>query len=116
MKTKREVSSREHWLDFVRILAVFLVIWAHLVDVASYDKTSLKLIFGDVSLPIFREPLSIAFWENPLLYRGSSAGSVGVTVFFLASGYLMAGMSRRYSRSSFLLNRAFRIFPTLWFL
>ncbi len=115
MKTKLKESSREHWLDFVRILAVFLVIWAHLVDVTSYDKTSLKLIFGDVALPIFSEPLSIAFWENPLLYRGSSAGSVGVTLFFITSGYLMAGMSRRYSRKNFLLNRTFRIFPTLWF-
>lgn len=107
-------KSRQHYLDFIRIIAVLLVIWAHLVNVASYDTTSWKLIFGDIQLPVFQKPLQIATLENALAFRGSSAGAVGVTLFFITSGYLMAGMSARYSRREFLINRGFRIFPTLW--
>lgn len=114
MKTIKKQGTRESWLDFLRIIAVALVMWAHLVNVTSWDKSSLKAIFGEVDLPVFAEPLSFATWENVLAHRGSSAGAVGVTLFFITSGYLMAGMSDRYSRRNFLLNRAFRIFPTLW--
>jgi len=116
MKISKVGSAREYWLDFLRVIAVFLVMWAHMVNVSSWDKTSLKVVFGELKLPVFSEPLSFATWENVLAFRGSSAGAVGVTLFFITSGYLMAGMSRRYSRKSFLINRAFRIFPTLWFL
>lgn len=110
-----EGKSRQHYLDFIRIIAVLLVIWAHLVNVASYDTTSWKLFFGNIQLPVFQKPLEIATLENTLAFRGSSAGAVGVTLFFVTSGYLMAGMSARYSRRDFLINRGFRIFPTLWF-
>jgi peptidoglycan/LPS O-acetylase OafA/YrhL len=38
---------------------------------------------------------------------------IGVGLFFLISGWLMPPMLRRYSRTRFVVNRSFRIFPML---
>lgn len=44
----------------------------------------------------------------------TQTATLGVGLFFLITGYLMPMMCNRYSRTSFLMNRFFRIFPTLF--
>ena len=106
-------SGREYWVDFTRVIAVLLVMFAHLINVASNDPQSLRSIFGEVTLPAYPTHSALTILEWPLLYIKTSAGAVGVSLFFLASGYLMHGMSHRYQPYKFLLNRAFRIYPLL---
>ena len=43
----------------------------------------------------------------------TQTGILGVSLFFIITGYLMPLMLERYSRSGFLVNRVFRIFPVL---
>ena len=47
------------------------------------------------------------------LHFSTYLGTIGVALFFITTGYLMPLMLERYTRKEFLLNRAFRIFPTL---
>lgn len=41
-------------------------------------------------------------------------GSVGVEIFFLVSGFVIAASARGATAGQFLLNRAIRVFPALW--
>lgn len=43
-------------------------------------------------------------------------GYYGVMVFFVLSGFLMEGASRRYDAKKFLLHRFLTLFPTYWLL
>lgn len=52
--------------------------------------------------------------QIPLPYLGDVGGQFGVQLFFLVSGYLVVQSAARYAGWAFLLNRAFRIFPTYW--
>lgn len=109
--TKEVNSNRNFWVDLARIIAVMLVVNAHLIQVATWDQLSLKSIFGEVNLPILEKHSILLQIENPFIFFHTSSGAVGVSIFFLSSGFLMQQMSERYTRKSFLVNRAFRIYP-----
>jgi peptidoglycan/LPS O-acetylase OafA/YrhL len=66
-------------------------------------------------LPIFDGP---GFWGTRIEmfiggFMNSQAGVLGVSLFFIVTGYLMPMMLERYSRLEFLANRFFRIVPAL---
>ncbi|MEV6306643.1 acyltransferase [Actinoplanes sp. NPDC051861] len=80
-------ASRLAWLDGLRAVAVLLVVYAHLTR---YVFTDLRAVTGE--------------WLH--------AGTAGVMLFFLVSGYIIpASLERRGDLRAFWLSRARRLFP-----
>jgi peptidoglycan/LPS O-acetylase OafA/YrhL len=86
-------------LDLMRFVAAWLVVFYH---------------FGqfDWKYPSAHPPPNeVAF---PFLHRMTAIGSVGVEIFFLISGFVIAGSAVGQTPSQFALRRAIRILPALW--
>lgn len=79
-------------LQYLRAIAALLVVIWH----ASYHLWAIR---GDNSL-LSRTP--------------GISGALGVTLFFVISGYLMATLATRNSASQFMLHRVIRIYPIYW--
>lgn len=95
-----------------RVLAMLLVIYGHLASVATLS-TELPNIVVSSKLPIL--PNSALTSVDLLLCKiNTNSGTLGVVMFFIASGYLMSKMMDRYNRREFLVNRIISSFPTLW--
>lgn len=112
-------KKRLRYLDFVRGVAVLLVMYGHLVDVCTYAPTVPDVIneINNINLPII-PPDTHGLWHLStfLLYSGGVQTAVmGVFLFFLLTGCLIPDSLDRYSNPvAFLVNRFLRIFPTLW--
>lgn len=102
-------------MDVLRLLAVSLVMYEHLVPVATFAK-SLPLIFNNQTiLPVLNRH-SWDFWiieSGFVRILNTETAVLGVLLFFIITGYLIAGMLERYRRAEFIINRIFRIFPAL---
>lgn len=109
--------SRLIYLDLLRVISVFLVLYGHFVSVGGNATTIPGIISKDNEsyLPVVSlagTGLSILeFWLIAIFK--TQAAILGVSIFFIITGYLMPKMMARYVRSEFLTNRFFRIFPTL---
>lgn len=102
-------------LDVLRLISVLLVMYGHFVIVGG-DAFQIPLVVAEhVKLPLFHGG-DWQFWRLEVFlvetFKTQSA-ILGVSIFFLITGYLMPLMLERYSRMEFLLNRFFRIFPVL---
>lgn len=97
-----------------RVLAMLIVLLYHLVEVPSWAPEVINVYKSQLSSPIlsdtflYRAELKISNFLN------TNFGAFAVTMFFIASGYLVSKMMDRYSRKEFLVNRAISSFPTLW--
>jgi len=110
---------RNYGLDLARISAAYLVMFGHLTFAAT---VSLGRPFSDwaganESLPLLTKEGNWLWQINNYLLSdyGTATAIVGVSLFFLISGWLMPPMLDKYGRSIFLVNRFFRIFPMLIF-
>jgi peptidoglycan/LPS O-acetylase OafA/YrhL len=90
------------WLDLLRFaaalsVAVFhLFFWSWAGDVRGFD----RYIYADVQFPS-----AAAFtWF----------GWVGVEIFFVISGFVIANSASKASPTEFLINRALRLYPAVW--
>lgn len=104
------------YLDLLRVVSVFLVMWGHFVSVAG----GAEVIPGVINLELFSLPLIDSSQWHAYLFEifliekfSTQSAILGVSLFFIITGYLMPVMCERYSRTEFLVNRFFRIFPTL---
>jgi len=86
-------------LDVLRFFAVLLVLGQHLNDGCLAD---------------------VPAWARGLLDLWHYSGSVGVTLFFVLSGFLISGLLlKEYSRTGavdvrpFLVRRGFKLYPPL---
>lgn len=107
---------RMAYLDLLRIVSVILVMWGHFVSVGGGARMIPGIINPELTaLPLIDQTQWRAYLVEIFLIETFSTQSaiLGVSLFFLITVYLMPMMSDRYSRSEFLLNRFFRIFPTL---
>ncbi|MCB5201871.1 acyltransferase [Neorhizobium sp. T786] len=108
--------QREYGLDVARLIAALLVLWGHLMfggNVAADDPY--YRWSGSTDLPLL-DKASNVLWRPDWFFLtewGTATAIVGVGLFFLISGWIVPPMLKRYSRTVFLLNRAFRIFPML---
>ncbi|EOB6055461.1 acyltransferase family protein [Escherichia coli] len=110
------MKHRLAYLDLLRIVSVVLVMWGHFVMVAGGAQAIPGIINPDFTpLPLIDQTQWRAYLLEVFLVETFSTQSaiLGVSLFFLITGYLMPMMCDRYSRTEFLLNRFFRIFPTL---
>lgn len=109
--------SRLAYLDLLRVLSIILVMAGHFVLVAG----GAQVIPGIINPKIIMLPLiDSTQWRAYLIEVfliekfATQLAVLGVSLFFLITGYLMPMMCDRYSRKNFLLNCVFRIFPTLF--
>lgn len=110
------MKHRFAYLDIIRLLAVLLVMFGHYVLVGGGATEIPGIINPDFSLPLF-DQTKWQLWklETFLIEHFSTQTAIlGVSLFFIVTGYLMPMMMQRYSRRGFLVNRFFRIFPTLF--
>lgn len=103
---KSTEKNKNHiiFLDLLRVLAVLLVIWDHLIG-EWLDKNEVKWFFADIVKSFIDVPLGII----------QNFGFLGVVLFFLISGYVITHVSARESRKSFIIKRLFRIYPPFLF-
>lgn len=111
----RSKISRNYGLDLARVLAAYMVMSGHLVFGGTVATQRPYSDWAGVNEPL---PLlshnSLWRFDSYLLGTYHSAlAIIGVSLFFLISGWLMPPMLKKYSRSFFLLNRFLRIFPML---
>ncbi len=86
-------------LDLMRFVAAWLVVFYHFGQ------------FGRNYSSVRPSPDAVAF---PFLQRMTGIGSVGVEIFFLISGFVIAGSAVGQTPSHFAFRRAIRILPALW--
>ncbi|MBI0538316.1 acyltransferase [Roseomonas sp. KE2513] len=116
-KESNAEEGRILFLDYLRALAVLLVVWAHIFIVGVNNPESMAPWLPALTTNVFG---STAVFTNPhgqlalffVLKFGVSSGPVGVALFFLISGFVILRSVDRISPISFLVQRAFRIFPT----
>ncbi len=109
------MNSRLSQLDLLRLASVLLVMFGHFVMVGG-GATRIDLIIADgVPLPLIdASKWRLWLFEMYLVQIFKTQSAVlGVTLFFIITGYLMPMMLERYSRLGFLVNRIARIFPVL---
>jgi peptidoglycan/LPS O-acetylase OafA/YrhL len=94
-------NQAEHYfgLDLMRFTAAWFVVLDHFG------------LFGWKSPRAFAPPNEIAF---PFLHRMTGIGSIGVEIFFLISGFVIAGSAIGQTPRHFALRRAIRVLPALW--
>ncbi len=100
----------------LRVISVMLVMYGHFVLVGGGAKVIPNVINPDfAAFPLISETQWRAYYFEIFLIEtfSTQSAALGVSLFFLITGYLMPLMCERYSRREFLLNRFFRIFPTL---
>ena len=96
------LPQRLAWLDFLRFTAVILVLWDHMVGEFLLAHKSQWFLNNAVQNILF-EPLAIR----------QSGGFIGVCIFFLISGYIIAKVIYKESGLQFAVRRFIRIFPLL---
>ncbi len=110
--------NRQCGIDFARLLAAYCVAFGHLafggtfaVDEA-YQRWTVK---GGV-LPLLDKERQNLWWLDYFLLVNwqTSAGIMGVGLFFVISGWVVPPMLKKYNAAQFLANRALRIFPMLF--
>lgn len=110
------MNNRFIYLDILRLLSLMLVMFGHYVLVAG----------GALDIPLVMNPnltllpiIDNSRWDLWKLevflveYFSTQTAILCVSLFFIITGYLMPAMLERYNRLEFLINRLFRIFPTL---
>ena len=89
-------------LDLIRFAAALMVAWYHLAYWSWYfpPSSTAKILAGAASFP------SLAPW--------SRWGWVGVEIFFVLSGYVIASSAQSKSARAFVRSRFLRLYPGLW--
>jgi peptidoglycan/LPS O-acetylase OafA/YrhL len=102
-EANRSVESREvTGLHPIRFLAAAMVMWFHLSywSWAEGSSTTAQIAGGSVSFP--------------RLAPFASFGWVGVEVFFVVSGFIIAYSAEGKSASAFFKSRFLRLYPAVW--
>jgi peptidoglycan/LPS O-acetylase OafA/YrhL len=108
-------------LEYMRGIAALMVVYAHVVVVGTTDAVTPRLYFpGIAGTPIatdaFGSWIFVYLWpELKFSAIGASAGHIGVSLFFLVSGYVIIRSVEKAGAAPFLIGRIFRIIPLCLF-
>lgn len=102
------------YLDVLRCLAILLVVYCHFVWVGSEWPSIPDVINPSAKMPLLTANSLTCFDTFLKNYFSTCAGTLGVCLFFLQSGFLVPTMMEHYGRPAFLVNRIVRIFPVMW--
>ncbi len=112
-------NKRIYFLDYLRGLAVLLVMWGHIFLVGINDPKTVGIwiptvkgfIFGEESIPNIHGKLHIFVAHK----TGITSGPLGVAIFFLISGFVILKTVDSSPPIYFLVRRFFRIIPLCGF-
>ena len=105
----RSSADRIVFANQLRGLCVISVMLVHYTTVVHYMRADVAWV---VAAPPLDTPISpIALWVYP---SWLDLGKVGVSAFFLISGFVIPFSLQRSGRGAFLLARVLRIYPTFW--
>jgi peptidoglycan/LPS O-acetylase OafA/YrhL len=110
----KDMKNRILYLDVLRCLAILLVIYCHFVSVGSLWLKIDNVIRHSAKMPLLAAGSLTYFDEFLTNYFSTNAGTLGVCLFFLMTGFLVPVMMERYNRFAFFINRFVRIFPVMW--
>ncbi|GHT53839.1 acyltransferase [Endomicrobiia bacterium] len=110
------MKNRMFYLDVLRCLAILLVVYCHFVSVGSgWNKIPDVIKISDsVTMPLLKANVLTHFDTFLKNHFSTCAGTLGVCLFFLMSGFLVPIMLERHNRFTFFVNRIVRIFPVMW--
>ena len=95
-------NARFLFLDYLRVIAVLLVVYDHLCG--AYPKTKgYNFLPHNYIEKFINVPLGII----------QDFGFLGVSIFFVISGFIITHVSIKESATEFFIKRVFRIYPTL---
>lgn len=94
---RRPNSSRISFVALLRATASLLVVYCHLVGYRAASSWFVKPYINQ----FIRDPLAI-LWDF---------GYLGVAVFFIISGFIIAHVAQRETRGEFMLKRLLRVYP-----
>ena len=109
-------GKRIVFLDSLRAIAVLLVLWGHIAIIGINEPATVGLWVPDVTTWAFGPPVEngiIATWAS--LKLGLNVGGIGVSLFFIISGFVILRTIDRTRPTPFIVQRFFRIIPTCFF-
>ncbi len=104
------------FLDYLRAVACLLVVFGHIYliglngqkEIAPWVPSVKQLIFGP-------DAAQRSIFSIPILFvgikTGINVGALGVSIFFLISGFVILRAVERESSEEFVIRRFFRIYP-----
>lgn len=106
--------EKKNYLDWIRVVGVFLVLYGHLASAASFI-TQESTVFSDkYVLPINDAATHKAYILDSFLLKFNTASSViGVILFLWLAGYLTAMTREKYTGREFAIKRVIRLYPAL---
>lgn len=130
-------SQRELYLDYIKLVALFFVAWAHFVSVGTFAPSvpyvlsmpeNISERFSDAliySLPIIPQTQHSLWKLESFLYNGIEIqlGMVGVVLFFFITGFLCTDSQKKYNvgevdnvlKLNLFTHRLLNFWPTVFF-
>ena len=115
MIQKLSIPQKKKYIDLFRVIGMLLVMFGHFVGTGAYAYDIPNVINGTLEHTILNSDIFFLLKIDGFLYyqMGVQAACLGVVIFFISTGYLVAGMMKRYTPVEFLVNRLFRVIPCL---
>ena len=96
-----KIENRYYWIDTLKGIAALLVIVLHFWEKVK----NMYFMDGGHLLHHFFDFITIGFIDT---------GKVGVAIFFIISGYLIADAFKKKSIKEFVVKKAKRLYPVYW--
>lgn len=103
MAVERGAAGEIGFVTLLRAAACAMVVYSHLVDGATHAYYHIRWAPGEAVTENVLTPLGIT----------EGAGFLGVALFFLISGFVIAHTAQHECRRSFIVKRVLRIYPPL---
>jgi len=110
-------KSRKTWIDYIRVIAIFLVLDGHFISVGSFATAIPNVIASnnDINLPIIPS-ITHNMWKLDTFFVDklhTQTAIVGVVLFLILTGYLSVNSRNKSTGKEFILKRAIRLYPVL---
>lgn len=106
--------EKKNYLDWIRVVGVFLVLYGHLANAASFITQEATVFSNKYVLPINDAVTHKAYILDSFLAKFNTASSViGVILFLWLTGYLTAMTREKYTGREFAIRRMIRLYPAL---
>ena len=108
---RTEATDKIWFVHVLRGFAALLVVFCHLGVAFWTNNAAVGQLTGtgDLASISFPPTVAVGVWLGG---HGLDTGPLGVALFFLVSGFVIPISLERHSPARFLLNRAFRLYPT----